>query len=68
MRVLFVEDNEVNRRVVKEMEKRGRLTLTTFKQLTKWCHTEGAFQEGVDLAHDISRAIYGRVISKDDIQ
>ena len=56
------------RRVVKEMENRGRLTLTTFKQLTKWCHTEGSFQEGVDLAHDISRAIYGRVISKDDIQ
>jgi len=61
------DDAGVARRVIQEMEKRGQLTTTTFRRLAHWCHTDGSvYQRGVDLAHDISRAIYGRVISKDE--
>lgn len=62
------DDAGVARRVINEIETGGRLTLTTFRRLAHWCHTDGSvYQRGVDLAHDISRAIYGRVISKDEI-
>ena len=61
------DDAGVARLVLKEMETRGRLTLTTHKRLSKWCHTQGSvFQEGTDIAQDISIAIYGRVIPRDD--
>ena len=58
------DDAGVARLVIEEMEKRGRLTLATYKRLAKWCHTGGSFQEGTDMAQDLSREIYGRVISR----
>jgi hypothetical protein len=60
------DDAGVARRVLDEMETRGRLTLVTYRRLAHWCHTDGsAYQRGVDIAQDISRFIFGRVISKE---
>lgn len=50
-------------KIREEINRRGELTLTTRKRLIAWCHTDGsAFQGGVQLARDMSTAIYGYVL------
>lgn len=74
--ISLMEDNRPNsddagiaRLILHEMETRGRLTLTTCRRLVQWCHTEGSvYQRGVDIAQEISRIIFGRVISKEDAE
>jgi hypothetical protein len=61
------DDAGVARSALREMEKRRKLSVATYRRLARWCHTEGSYQEGVNLAQAISRAIYGRVISSDEI-
>lgn len=62
------DDAGIARLILHEMETRRRLTLTTIRRLVQWCHTDGSvFQRGVDIAQDISRIVFGRVISKDEV-
>ncbi|MEW5979983.1 MAG: DUF3553 domain-containing protein [Acidobacteriota bacterium] len=62
------DDAGMARRVLEEMETRGRLTSTTLRRLVQWCHTDGSvYRRGVDIAHEICRSIFGRVITKDEL-
>jgi hypothetical protein len=61
------DDAGVAKSILKELETNSRLTRATYKKLASWCHTGASFQEGVDLAQDISLAIYGRVIFASDV-
>ncbi len=40
------------------------LTLGTVKQLARWCKTDGIYSEGMIIARDISRLLFGVVIDR----
>lgn len=64
-----VNDGRLAKNVMANVESRGHLTRSTEKQLAAWCTTGGkAFQEGVDYAREISRIIYGRVITREEVE
>lgn len=53
--------------VMRDLHDRRSLSPATLRQLSSWCHTNGSvYQRGVDLAQDISLAIFGRVVTKLD--
>jgi Protein of unknown function (DUF3553) len=54
-------DGSMAMKVLDEMRTRGDLTVATAGQLFSWCHTGGSYTEGVDLAQQICRIVYGRV-------
>jgi len=63
------DDGGMGLNVLHEMKDRDDLTRTTRDQLLAWCHTEGPlYQEGVDLAQNICREIYGRVPTRDEVE
>src|SRR3712207_3467068 len=37
---------------------------TTFKQLARWCKTDGIYSDGMDIAQRISERLFGRVIDR----
>lgn len=54
-------------KVLKDIRERGDLTKATALQLFNWCHTGASYAEGVDLAQQICRCIYGRVPTRAEI-
>jgi hypothetical protein len=75
---LFVSDLKDNRstyndaslaeHVMQDLERSGKLSRTTMRQLAAWCTTNGSvFQKGVPIAQDISFAIFGRVLRREDV-
>jgi hypothetical protein len=61
------DDAGVARNILEELATHGILTPVTYKRLASWCHTDGSYREGIELAERISLAIYGRVIGLTDI-
>jgi hypothetical protein len=40
------------------------LTVKTLKQLARWCKTDGIYSEGMAVAREISRLLFGVVIDR----
>ena len=63
------DDGGMGLNVLHDMKERGDLTRTTRRQLLAWCHTEGpVYQQGVGLAQNICREIYGRVPTRGEVE
>lgn len=72
----FIDLMEANRRgrndagvaieILKDLDRGIQVRDTVRRRLVKWCHTPGnPYQRGVDLARQISEALYGRVLPKE---
>lgn len=75
---LFIQDLKDNRshyndsslaeNIAKDLQRFGRPSRSTARQLAAWCTTNGSvFQKGVPIAQDLSMAIYGRVLRRQDV-
>lgn len=62
------DDGRMALNVLNDINELGYLTRRVQKQLLAWSHTEGPiYQDGVDLARQICRELYGRVPTRDEI-
>jgi hypothetical protein len=55
------DDGGMALKVLEDMRISGDLTRMAARRLFHWCHTGESYTEGVDLAQQICRVIYGRV-------
>ena len=62
------DDGGMALRVLEDLNAEGGLSPETAKRLFHWCHTEGSFKAGVDLAQKICTEIYGRVPTRDELE
>jgi hypothetical protein len=62
------DDGRMAVKVLGDMESRGDLSKETARQLFRWTQTGGSYTEGIDLAQEICRLIYGRVPSRAEIE
>jgi len=60
------DDAGVAKEILADLSQFGRLKLATYKTLAKWCHTGGYFSGGIPIAQEISLAIFGRVIEREE--
>jgi hypothetical protein len=61
------DDGRMALRVLNDVRMYGNLTKATARQLFSWCHTGSSYTEGVDLAQQICRLIYGRVPTRSEL-
>jgi len=54
--------------VLEDIKAFGDLTKETARQLFRWTQTGASYTEGVDLAQQICRLIYGRVPTRAEIE
>jgi Protein of unknown function (DUF3553) len=62
------DDGVMAMNVLEDMKVRGDLTGDSAGQLFSWCHTGASYAEGVDLAQQICRLIYGRVPTRAEVE
>lgn len=62
------DDGRMALKVLGDIKTRGDLSRASARQLFSWCHTGVSYTEGVELAQDICRLIYGRVPTKAEVQ
>jgi len=43
----------------------NRNTVRTIEQLAKWCKTDGIYSEGMEIARQISRLLFGEVLDRE---
>ena len=43
----------------------NRNTVATIQQLAKWCKTDGIYSEGMQVARQISRLLFGEVLDRE---
>jgi hypothetical protein len=62
-----MDDAGVARRILEDLASFGEATPNHKRRLSRWCHTNGSvFQRGIPLAHEISIALYDRIIARED--
>lgn len=42
-------------------------TVRTIQQLAKWCKTDGIYSEGMQVARQVSRLLFGEVLDRDEL-
>lgn len=62
------DDGRMAIKVMDDINSKGDLSKATAKQLFAWCHTGVSYAEGVELAQNICRLIYGRVPTKAELE
>jgi hypothetical protein len=62
------DDGRMALNVLEDMRLRGNLSKTTARQLFSWTQTGASYTQGVDLAQQICRLIYGRVPTRAEIE
>jgi hypothetical protein len=61
------DDAGVARRILEDLASFGDATPKNRRRLSFWCHTNGTiFKRGIPLAREISIALYGRIIPRED--
>lgn len=62
------DDGGMSLQVLNDIQERGDLTRATAKRLFHWCHTGESYTQGVDLAQQICRVIYGRIPTRKELE
>ena len=61
------DDAGIAREILEDIAQHGQPTPTHKRRLSHWCHTNGnVFKRGMPLAQQISLALYGRIIPRED--
>lgn len=61
-------DGRMAVRVLQDMRAQRKLSKATARQLFSWTRTGGSYTEGVDLAQEICRTVYGRIPTGAEIE
>jgi hypothetical protein len=61
------DDGRMAVKVLEEMKARGDLSKETARQLFRWCQTGASYTEGIELAQQICRLIYGHLPTRAEI-
>lgn len=62
------DDGRMALKVLEDMKVRGDLSKVAARQLFSWTQTGASYTEGIDLAQQICRLIYGRVPTRAEIE
>jgi hypothetical protein len=61
------DDAGIARRILEDLAQHGQPTDVHKRRLSHWCHTDGnPFKRGMPLAQQISLALYGRIIPREE--
>jgi hypothetical protein len=64
---LGFDDAGIAREILSDLNQYGHIMPKHKRRLSHWCHTNGnPFKRGIELAQQISVALYDRVIPRED--